>query len=144
MFPVFSFQGTGMGRCECIGRQVPQWCPGPPAPNPTVGCLQQPPLGLITWWPFWVRGESGSRGTNPGKFWHHTHPLPHQVQSLVVGVGSIQQSNAVQLSWVRVKVQSETWLGKWTDHNGDHGMSFSFRWVSTAPCSADCWVSSSS
>jgi hypothetical protein len=36
---------------------------------------------------FQVRAEPGMRGTNPGKFWHHTHPSPHLVQFLVVGVG---------------------------------------------------------
>ncbi len=94
---------------------------------------------------FQVRGEPGLHGTNPGKYWHHTHPLPHLVQSLVVGVGRhpAEQCSTVESSKSQGPVRDligtmDRW-GHWSQNELS-----SFCLGSTAPCSADCRVSSSS
>jgi hypothetical protein len=92
---------------------------------------------------FRVRGEHGSRGTSPGTFWHHTHspPTPSTVL-LVVGVGRHpgEQCSAVKSSKSRGPVGGT--MDRLRRRSRNEGSSF--RWGSTAPCSADCQVSSSS
>ena len=83
------------------------WCPGdapgPPAPDPGMGCLQQTSLltchAVTSGTTFRVRGEPGSRGTNPGKFLapHSPSPTPSTVFSSRCGPAS---SRAMQCSRV--------------------------------------------
>jgi hypothetical protein len=139
----------GMGRCECVGWRVPRWCPGPPIPDPGVGCLQQPPLWLVMQWQvgqlFKSEGSLGCAGLSQASFWHQTHPLPHLVLSLVVGVGRhpAEQCSAVASSKSRGPVGDL--IGTMDRWQRWHGMREAhFVLGSTAPCSADCRVSSSS
>ncbi len=61
---------------------------------------------------FESEGSLGGMGLTQASFWHHTHPPPHLVQLLVVGLGRhpAEQCSAVESSKSQGPVRDLIWM----------------------------------